>query len=83
MHLAAIGRGSSKYVANGKQSRSRRERRRNDRWPGTELPSDAVDTGHQQQGCRLWLSNDRLIAFVVTADGVEAWPSSTEEFECA
>jgi len=48
-----------------------------------ELPSDAIDTGYQQQGLRLWLSNDRLIAFVVTADRVEAWPSSTEEFGCA
>lgn len=50
----------------------------------TELPSDAIDTGYQQQGRRLWLSNDRLIAFVVTAAGVgvEAWPSSTEEFFC-
>lgn len=48
-----------------------------------ELPSDAIDTGYQQQGRRLWLSNDRLIAFVVTADRVEAWPSSTEEFGCA
>ncbi|MEP4653025.1 MAG: hypothetical protein ABJ314_22830 [Ilumatobacter sp.] len=48
-----------------------------------ELPSDAINTGYQQQGRRLWLSNDRLIAFVVTADGVEAWPSSTEEFGCA
>ncbi len=47
-----------------------------------ELPSDAIDVGYQQQGRRLWLSNDRLIAFVVTADVVEAWPSSTEEFAC-
>lgn len=47
------------------------------------LPPDAVDTGYRQADRRLWLSRDRSIAFVVTEDAVEAWPSSTEEFACA
>ena len=46
------------------------------------LPPDAVDTGYRQAGRRLWLSSDGLIAFVVTDDAVEAWPSSTAEFGC-
>lgn len=48
-----------------------------------ELPSDATDTGYRREGRRLWLSNDRAIAFIVTDDVVEAWPSSTEQFGCA
>ena len=47
------------------------------------LPLDAVDTGYQHADRRLWLSSDRSIAYVVTADAVEAWPSSTEDFACA
>lgn len=47
------------------------------------LPPDAVDTGYQQADRRLWLSSDRSIAYVVTEDAVEAWPSSAEEFACA
>lgn len=48
-----------------------------------ELPVDAVDTGYQHDGRRLWLSNDGSIAFIVTDEAVEAWPSSTERFLCA
>ncbi len=47
------------------------------------LPADAVDTGYQRQGQRVWLSSDRRIAFVVTAEAVEAWPSATEQIGCA
>jgi hypothetical protein len=47
------------------------------------LPSDAVDTGYRRDDRRLWLSIDRSIAYVVTDDAVEAWPSSIEEFACA
>ncbi len=48
-----------------------------------ELPSDAIKTDYQRDGRRLWLSKDRTIAFVVSDDRVEAWPSSTEDFFCA
>jgi hypothetical protein len=46
------------------------------------LPPDAFDTGYRQDDRRLWLSSDRSIAYVVTDEVVEAWPSSTEEFAC-
>jgi hypothetical protein len=46
------------------------------------LPSDAVDTGYAQGDRHLWVSTDRTIAYVVTGDAVEVWPSSTEELVC-
>ncbi len=46
------------------------------------LPPDALDTGYRQDNRRLWLSSDRLIAYVVTDDAVEAWPSSSATFTC-
>ena len=46
------------------------------------LPQDAIDTGYRQDDRRLSLSSDRSIAYIVTGDDVEAWPSSTEEFAC-
>ncbi len=49
----------------------------------TELPSDATDTGYQREGRRLWLSDDRSTAFIVRSNVVEAWPTSTEQFDCA
>jgi hypothetical protein len=49
----------------------------------TELPPDAIDTGYEQAGRHLWLSPDRTIAFVVTDERVEAWPSATEQSYCA
>ena len=50
--------------------------------PDAALPPDAIDTGYRQDDHRLWLSSDRSIAYVVTGDVVEAWPSSTEELAC-
>lgn len=47
------------------------------------LPPNAVDTGYRRDDRHLWLSSDRSIAYVVTDDAVEVWPSSTEEFACA
>lgn len=41
-----------------------------------ELASDAVDTGHRRQGEQLWLSPDRMRAYVGAAGPptVELWP---------
>lgn len=47
-----------------------------------ELPSDSIDTGYQREGRRVWLSSDRTVAFIVTGDSVEAWPSATDEIVC-
>lgn len=46
------------------------------------LPADAVDTGFRLDDRHLWMSADRLVAYVVTDDAIEAWPSSTAEFVC-
>lgn len=47
------------------------------------LPADAIDTGYQHDGRRLWRSADHKVAFIVTADRTESWPPSTEQFACA
>ena len=39
------------------------------------LPADAVDTGFRRNGAELWISNDANVAYLVTGDTVEAWPS--------
>ena len=47
-----------------------------------ELPSDAIDTGYRRGNNQLWLAADRSIAYLVTPDHVEAWPSTTEPVAC-
>lgn len=47
-----------------------------------ELPEDAIDTGFQRGNDQLWLAADESIAYVVTADAVEAWPATTEHVAC-
>lgn len=53
--------------------------------PHAELPADAVDTGYQHDGKRLWLSADEQLAFVGT-DGsntdVEVWPREQTPLGC-
>lgn len=39
-----------------------------------DLPGNAVDTGFQRDGRKLWLSHDKQLAYVGTKDKVEAWP---------
>lgn len=46
------------------------------------LPSDAIDTGYVQGDRHLWLSNDRRLAYVVSGDVVEVWPTSSNELVC-
>ncbi len=41
----------------------------------TQLPSDAEDTGYQRAGSRLYLSADSIVAYLVSDDHVEAWPT--------
>jgi hypothetical protein len=41
----------------------------------TELPSDAVDTGYRREGRSFWLSADDSVAYLVSEDRVEAWPT--------
>ena len=47
------------------------------------LPADAIDTGYRRGDDQLWLGRDRSIAYIVTPDHVEAWPSTTEPLGCA
>jgi hypothetical protein len=51
--------------------------------PHTDLPSTAVDTGFQRDGQRLWLSQDKQLAFVGTSSDVEAWPRTIKPLLCA
>lgn len=46
------------------------------------VPQDATDTGYSNDGRELWLSDDAAVAYLVTADGAEAWPSTVEETWC-
>jgi hypothetical protein len=51
----------------------------------TVLPADAVDTGFERDGERLWLSADRERAFVGSPDepaDVELWPRATDRPGC-
>lgn len=48
-----------------------------------DLPADAVDTGYERNGDRLWLSTDRQQAFVGSKQRVEAWPRTIEPLGCA
>ena len=47
------------------------------------LPADATDTGYRRGADQLWLSADRTIAYLVTDDRVEAWPSTRYPVGCA
>lgn len=40
-----------------------------------DLPSGSVDTGYHRDGRQLWLSADRLVAYLVSDDHIEAWPT--------
>ena len=48
-----------------------------------DLPGDAVDTGYRRGDDELWLSDDQTIAYLVTSNTVEAWPSTTHVVGCA
>lgn len=50
---------------------------------GLALPDNAVDTGYQRGGQRLWLSPDRAVAYVGTPVAVERWPRPRERIACA
>ena len=47
------------------------------------LPDDAVATGYQRDGKRLWLSADGGQAFVGSPGSVEAWPRTVKPLGCA
>jgi hypothetical protein len=54
--------------------------------PHTELPATAVDTGFEREGEHLWVSADRLRAFVGSPEDpgdVELWPRATDAPACA
>lgn len=48
-----------------------------------DLPGNAVDTGFQRDGRKLWLSHDRQLAYVGTKDTVEAWPRTIHPLYCS
>lgn len=50
-----------------------------------ELPGDAVDTGYRREGRHLWLSPNRLRAYVGKpgSGSVELWPRTTQPLWCA
>lgn len=50
-----------------------------------DLPSSAVDTGFRHEDLRLWVSADLTVAYLVSDDRVEAWPSpaSPDPILCA
>jgi hypothetical protein len=41
----------------------------------TELPTDAIDTGYSREGRSFWISADGSVAYLVSEDRVEAWPT--------
>jgi hypothetical protein len=47
------------------------------------LPADAVDTGFERRGDKLWLSADKQRAFIGTVDDVESWPRTVRRLGCA
>lgn len=53
--------------------------------PAADLPSDAVDTGYRREDRELWLSQDRRVAYLVSGDRVETWPTpdTAEPVWCA
>jgi len=48
-----------------------------------ELPDDTIDTGYRRGDDELWLSYDQTIAYLVSSNAVEAWPSTTDLVGCA
>lgn len=48
-----------------------------------DLPNNAVDTGFQRAGHKLWLSHDKQLAYVGTKSAVEAWPRTIRPLLCA
>jgi hypothetical protein len=46
------------------------------------LPDDAIDTGYQRDGQRLWLAADETRVYVGTPDDVEVWPREVKELGC-
>ena len=51
--------------------------------PHAELPGNAVDTGFRRDGQRLWLSQDKQLAYVGTHSDVQAWPRTIKPLLCA
>lgn len=47
------------------------------------LPRDAVDTGYQREGRRLWLSRDERRGYVGQPGSVELWPRTIRPLWCA
>ncbi len=47
------------------------------------LPENAVDTGYFRDGWRLWLAEDKQVAYVVMPDHVERWPAIVGQAVCA
>ncbi|MEU6663937.1 hypothetical protein [Streptomyces sp. NPDC046821] len=50
--------------------------------PKTRLPEGATDTGYRDGRRQLWLSADKLNAYVRTGSGVERWPGAVEQIAC-
>jgi hypothetical protein len=50
---------------------------------GMHLPADAVATPYSREGERLWLSPDKLAAYVGTRRDVERWVSPGRRLGCA
>jgi hypothetical protein len=48
-----------------------------------QLPKDAIDTGYERGGQKLWLSADVQVAYVGTATDVETWPREVKPLLCA
>jgi hypothetical protein len=46
------------------------------------MPADAHDTGYRRGDWELWLTPDRMTAYVRTPDGVEAWPATKDTVGC-
>lgn len=49
----------------------------------SDLPGDAYDTAYHHAGRELWISADESMAYIVTDDVVEAWPSAEKPVTCA
>jgi hypothetical protein len=43
--------------------------------PDTQLPTDAIATGYSRGGRSLWLSVDESVAYLVSDERTEAWPT--------
>ncbi|MER7199635.1 hypothetical protein CG723_35045 [Streptomyces sp. CB01635] len=50
--------------------------------PKTRLPQEAMDTGYRDGRRQLWLSADKLDAYVRTGSVVERWPGAIEPIAC-